>query len=136
MIRQWIKVAGRSGRIGLMLGLLVLITAHLSGAVHGTSFASPHMSALAVISEHDADDDASHAPPPDHKSGAHIDHVADRPRTALQDTAAEPDHESGSPAASPATMAPDICAAWCHLPQDSAAVQGSSTLALHCVWRQ
>lgn len=130
-------IAGRSGRVGLLLGLLVLITAHLSGAVHGASFAGPHMSPVAVISEHGANSDGSDAPPGhDHKSGAHIDHTADRPRTASQDTPSEPGHDSGSPAASPAAKVSDAGGGWRYLPHDFAAVQGSSTLELHCVWRQ
>jgi|GEM_PF-6685133 len=137
VITHWIKVAGRSGRIGLMLGLLVLITAHLSGAVHGASFAGPHMSAVAVISGHGAAEDRSPAPPAhDHKYEAHIDHAADRPRTASQDTAAEPDHESGSTATSPATRVADVRGAWRNLTHASTPVQGGCTLALHCIRRQ
>jgi hypothetical protein len=122
-----------------MLGLLVLITAHLAGAVHGASFAGPHMSAVAAVSEHGAgDDDGSHMPDPghDHESEGHIDHAAARPRMAVQDTADEPHHEGISLITPEATRATDVLAACSHPPRASAGSDGSSTLALHCVWRQ
>lgn len=121
-----------------MLGLLVLIIAHLSGAVHGASFAGPDMSAVAALSQHDVDDDGSHSPRPehDHKSGGHIGHAVDRPRTAVQDVAAETDHAGGLPVLSPAANATDARAAWRHLVCPFAAPDSDSTLALHCVWRQ
>jgi hypothetical protein len=134
------KTAGRSGRVGLPLGLVVLIAAHLAGAVHGSSFAGPHLSVTAVAcSQGGAEaESGTLAPSPghEHKADGHIDHAADRPRAAVDDTADEPDHD-GIPLIPPAAPgSPAGHAAWQRPPGVPRSPDGRSTLTLHCVWRQ
>ncbi|MEV8547802.1 hypothetical protein [Streptomyces sp. NPDC051572] len=138
-LRSGARSGGRSCRVGLLLGLVVLIAAHLAGSVHGSSFAGPYMSIAATTCHHHADaHGGTMAPSPghDHRADGHIDHAADRPRAAADDTAAGPDHDALSPLppAPPGSPAGQIAL---HRPSGvSRPPGGPSTLALHCVWRQ
>ncbi|WP_330308433.1 MULTISPECIES: hypothetical protein [unclassified Streptomyces] len=139
-LRSGARKGGRSGRVGLLLGLVVLIATHLAGAVHGASFGGPHMSIVATACPHrDADSHGgTMAPSPghEHRTDGHIDHAADRPRAAADDAAADPDRDALSPIPSetPGSVAGQV--AWRRPPGVSRAPDGSSTLAFHCVWRQ
>ncbi|MEU3522707.1 hypothetical protein AB0E62_02315 [Streptomyces sp. NPDC038707] len=83
--------AGRLRRAALLVGLVLLITAHLTGSVHACSFAESGTSALSVrdvVRPADPADGAGPTGPPRHRHTAdgHLDHTADRPRAALDDT--------------------------------------------------
>lgn len=135
------RAVGRPGWLGLVLGLVVLITAHLAGTVHSSLFEGPHVSTVAAVcAHHGTDGDGRFAPHPghDHEADTHIDHAADRPRpVSADDTVLEPGFDGLAPIAA---VGGDGGAA----PRDPpAAVTGSSyssygrsTLVLHCVWRQ
>ncbi|ANP56811.1 hypothetical protein AVL59_26930 [Streptomyces griseochromogenes] len=129
----------RSGRAGLLLGLVLLVTAHLAGAVHVSAVAGPPVSVEAAeIARplHDAGRESEPAPEHQHRSGDHIDHAADRPRTAVDETIVEPGH--ADPADSPfgAVDGPPSPAVRCR-PSGPAAsgTDAPDTLALHCVRR-
>ncbi|MEU5083248.1 MULTISPECIES: hypothetical protein [Streptomyces] len=83
--------AGRSRRAALLIGLVLVIAAHLTGSVHACSFAGSGPSAVAAAEvAHPADtaDGTDPTGPPRHRHTAdgHLDHTADRPRAALDDT--------------------------------------------------
>ncbi|MDN3260238.1 hypothetical protein QWJ26_10535 [Streptomyces sp. CSDS2] len=83
--------AGRSRRAALLIGLVLVIAAHLTGSVHACSFAGSGPSAVAageVAQPADTADGANPTGPPRHRHTAdgHLDHTADRPRAALDDT--------------------------------------------------
>ncbi|WBO65686.1 hypothetical protein [Streptomyces camelliae] len=137
------KAVGRSGRVGLLLGLVVIIVVHLAGTVHGASFEESHLDAVqAVGAYHSADGGhgASDAPTPehDHKTGGHIDHAADRPRSvSADDVVVEP--AAAGPALIPAaTTGPFGTGATApgDPPGGKGSPDGRFTLALHCIWRQ
>jgi hypothetical protein len=78
-------------RAALLVGLVLLITAHLTGSVHACSFAESGPRALSapeVVHTADPADGADPTGPPRHRHTAdgHLDHTADRPRAALDDT--------------------------------------------------
>jgi hypothetical protein len=134
-VRIGTRVAGRPGRVGLVLGLVLLITTHLAGAVHGSSFEGPHVDVVAATCAQHSPDDGRFAPHPghDHEADAHIDHAADRPRTvSADDTVLEPGSDGMAPIPAIGTGGA--------APRDPPTVTGSSygrsTLVLHCVWRQ
>ncbi|MEU7409105.1 hypothetical protein AB0B40_07220 [Streptomyces sp. NPDC042638] len=83
---------GRLRRAALLVGLVLVVAAHLTGAVHACPFAGADPSAVVAGDvAHTADGaggTGSTAPPPGHRHGAdgHVDHTADRPRAALDDT--------------------------------------------------
>ncbi|NGO14563.1 hypothetical protein G5C60_44970 [Streptomyces sp. HC44] len=133
--------AGRSGRIGLLLGLVLLVTAHLAGVVHGASFSGPHVSTVAAAwaahGEHHEEKGDAVTPSPGHEHGAddHLDHAADRPRADLDDAVAELSHD-GLPNR-PGTADPAAGRAAGRPPWDVPDPPGGrSALSLHCVWRQ
>ncbi|MGW0285413.1 hypothetical protein ACWDXT_20195 [Streptomyces sp. NPDC003236] len=140
MIRSWVmrRASMRPHRLGLLLGLVLLVTAHLAGSVHADSYAGPLMPVEVAVSTQ-ATADAGHKgePVPAHQHGAagHIDHTADRPRTTGDETICEAGHAdpAGDPtASSDATPLPVRCR-----PPDIP-VRASScpvTLALYCLWR-
>ncbi|MFH9404143.1 hypothetical protein ACH4JS_30925 [Streptomyces sp. NPDC017638] len=83
--------AGRSRRAVLLIGLVLVIAAHLTGAAQACSFAGPGPAAApARAAAHPADTGRDTGPtgPPRHRHAAdgHPDHTADRPRAALDDT--------------------------------------------------
>ncbi|GHH27820.1 hypothetical protein [Streptomyces rubradiris] len=83
--------AGRSRRAALLIGLVLVIAAHLTGSVHACSFAGSGPSAVAageVVQPADTADGTDPTGPPRHRHAAdgHLDHTADRPRAALDDT--------------------------------------------------
>ncbi|MET9452133.1 hypothetical protein [Streptomyces cinerochromogenes] len=95
MIASWGSADGRPRRrrrAALLFGLVLVIAAHLSGAVHACSFAGPDPTA--AVARHvppvadDTGSGGSTTPPPQHRHAAdgHADHTADRPRPALDDT--------------------------------------------------
>ncbi|WP_189295635.1 hypothetical protein [Streptomyces cinerochromogenes] len=97
MIGSWGSADGRPGRrrrAALLVGLVLVIAAHLSGAVHACTFAGPDATAAVarhgapVVAEGGTDSGGSTVPPPPHRHAAdgHADHTADRPRPALDDT--------------------------------------------------
>jgi hypothetical protein len=129
----------RPGRVGLFLGLVLLITAHLAGTVHASSFTGPHMTVeAATIAQPQADAGRGHEPAPTHRhsSGGHIDHAADRPRTTADEAVAECD-QAGPPAGSSAAAGSAVMPTSWGRPVDTAAsaTGGSPAFALHCVWR-
>ncbi|MBX7555250.1 hypothetical protein K1Y78_46955 [Streptomyces sp. tea 10] len=139
MIGLWIRVraGGRSGHVGLLLGLVVIIVVHLSGTVHGASFEGPHLDAVEAVGAHHG---ASDAPTPehDHKAGGHIDHAADRPRSVSADDIVLEPGAGGlalipvgatGPFGTGATAPGDP-------PGSKGCPDGRYTLALHCIWRQ
>ncbi|CAL9282196.1 hypothetical protein [Streptomyces sp. SudanB182_2057] len=89
--------AGRSRRAALLIGLVLVIAAHLTGSVHACSFAgvgpSP-VAALEVVHPADTADGTAPTGPPRHRHTAdgHLDHTADRPRAALDDTGPDGGH--------------------------------------------
>ncbi|MGW3497964.1 hypothetical protein [Streptomyces sp. NPDC001020] len=140
-LRGW---ASRRGcvavRVGLLLGLVVFVTAHLAGTVHCSAFAGPHVGGIVDCSQLDADDDRDGpARPPghEHKADGHSDHVVDRPRAACDDAVAEPDHDVPSPVPVAAAVGPLARPGTrCGAAGTARAPDGPSTLALHCVRRQ
>jgi len=137
-VRSGVRAVGRPGWLGLVVGLVVLITAHLAGTVHSSLYEGPHVSPVAAVCvHHGADGDGRFAPDPghDHEADTHIDHAADRPRTvSADDTVLEPGFDGLVPT-------PAVGGGGAATPRDPpAAVTGSSdgrsTLVLHCVWRQ
>ncbi|MFF8727027.1 hypothetical protein ACF073_11110 [Streptomyces sp. NPDC015171] len=132
--------AGRSRRAALLLGLVLVIAAHLTGAVHACSSAGPDPSpVLAQPVPHlaDATDGrGSTAPPPGHRHAAdgHGAHTADRPRAALDDTV--PDggaHQPPPPAVTGDRLAHP---AWHRRFSRSPSCRSGSSLVLSCVLRQ
>lgn len=129
----------RPGRVGLFLGLVLLITAHLAGAVHASSFTGPPATVEAAAeAQPPADTGHDHEPAPAHRhsAGGHIDHAADRPRTTADEAVAEcgqADPAAGSSGSAGFALMPAI---W-RRPSDTADSRTDSTrtLALHCVWR-
>ncbi|MFF7093106.1 hypothetical protein ACFY9A_12010 [Streptomyces rubradiris] len=94
--------AGRSRRAALLIGLVLVIAAHLAGSVHACSFAGTVPSAMAAPeATHPADTADGTAPtgPPRHRHTAdgHLDHTADRPRAALDDTGLDGDQHPPAP---------------------------------------
>ncbi|GHE12762.1 hypothetical protein GCM10010339_77440 [Streptomyces alanosinicus] len=129
----------RPGRVGLFLGLVLLVTAHLTGAVHAASFAGSHLT-VEVTARAQLPADAGHedepAPAHQHRAGDHIDHAADRPRTAADETVTEPGHTDPADGPSgPAGVIP-LPGVRCR-PSATPVSTGDApgTLALHCVWR-
>ncbi|MFI0805788.1 hypothetical protein [Streptomyces echinatus] len=95
MIGSWVGCggsAGRSRRAALLVGLVLVIAAHLTGAVHACSFAgadpSPVVAQDVPRTADAAGEPGPQAPHPGHRHAAdgHLDHTADRPRAALDDT--------------------------------------------------
>uniref|UniRef100_UPI0015F08EC4 hypothetical protein n=1 Tax=Streptomyces sp. WELS2 TaxID=2749435 RepID=UPI0015F08EC4 len=85
------RSAGRSRHAALLIGLVLVIAAHLAGSVHACSFAGRGPSAVAAReAAHPAGtaDGTDPTGPPRHRHTAdgHLDHTADRPRAALDDT--------------------------------------------------
>ncbi|MFG2524916.1 hypothetical protein [Streptomyces sp. NPDC048527] len=72
----------RWGRTALLVGLVVLLAAHLAGTAHASAFAGPHVEPLVVAcSHHDAQGAAKTVVPRpghDHSADGHIDHGVDR----------------------------------------------------------
>ncbi|MBQ0984682.1 hypothetical protein KBZ10_09165 [Streptomyces sp. F63] len=143
--------AGRRGRIGLLLGLVVLIAAHLAGHVHGPAFTGPHAPAGASSSAHPTARDI--VPSPEHGPGhehehphadEHVDHAVDRPRAVVRPyavTAYGPDTSGLSSSLSWLSAADPQRSAVTGMVFEGArggarAPDGRSALALHCVWRQ
>ncbi|MFF5858118.1 hypothetical protein ACFY8B_21220 [Streptomyces sp. NPDC012751] len=99
--------AGRSRRAALLVGLVLVIATHLTGAVHACSYAgadpTPVVAQDLPRAAYGADDAGPAAPPPHHRhaAGGHLDHTADRPRAALDDSG--PGDEVHQPVLSAAT---------------------------------
>ena len=92
------RAAGRSGRIGLLLGLVVIVAAHLTGTVHGSPFEGSPVSAVVTVGAQHRADGGPLAPAPWHepKAEGHADHTADRPRTvSVGDTVLGPGLDPG-----------------------------------------
>ncbi|MDR3081557.1 MAG: hypothetical protein LBV60_11635 [Streptomyces sp.] len=129
-------------RVWLLLGLVVLVTAHLAGTVHCSAFAGPHVGGIVDCSQLDpldTDDDHDRpARPPGHEHTAdgHGDHMVDRPRAVCDDAIAEPEHDVPSPvpvtAASGPLARPGIR---CGAGGIARAPDGPSILTLNCVRR-
>ncbi|AEY93645.1 hypothetical protein SHJG_8380 [Streptomyces hygroscopicus subsp. jinggangensis 5008] len=142
MIMSWGSgggCAGRSRRAALLVGLVLVIAAHLSGAAHACSFAGPDPSALVtqdVRQVADGADETGSNGPPQHRHAAdgHVDHTADRPRAALDDTAL--DGETHQPLLPAGLRGPLAHTARCRPPGVSPSCAHSSSLALVRVLRQ
>ncbi|MEV6594147.1 hypothetical protein [Streptomyces acidicola] len=137
-VRKVRRASMRPSRVVLFLGLVFLITAHLAGAVHAASFAGPHVTVEVATTAHPLHDTwhaSDPAPAHQHRAGDHIDHAADRPRTAAAETIAAPGHADPADSPSGSVDATPMPAVWCR-PSDTAAPTTDSpgTLALHCVW--
>jgi hypothetical protein len=76
--------SGRPARVTLLLGLVLLITAHLGGAVHGPAFEGPHTLVSAVgCPVHSKATGALPTDRHEHHGGGHddmLDHTVDRLR--------------------------------------------------------
>ncbi|MCN9244083.1 hypothetical protein NGF19_25440 [Streptomyces sp. RY43-2] len=131
---------GRAGRIGLLLGLVMLVTAHLAGSIHAASFGGPHSASADVDRSRPATADADHgfnpAPGHDHKADGHIDHAVDRPRDTVDGAVSEPGHDTPDTAPPTTARAEAAHAAWTLPPRLFPVPDGRATLALHCVLRQ
>ncbi|PWI12297.1 hypothetical protein DIZ27_01510 [Streptomyces sp. NWU339] len=145
-------IPGRAGHVGPLLGLVLLIVAHLAGTVHGSSYDGPHLAVgiEAAASthpeagighgrgpvlghDHESDD---HAPAHHHEADDHIEHAADRPRASADATVVLGSGHSGADVAPPPVAgATAAYAAWAGPPQAARASDSRGTLALHCVWR-
>jgi hypothetical protein len=79
---------GRSRRAALLVGLVLVLAAHLTGAVHACPFAGADPSAVVAHAADGVGGPGPTAPPPGHRHAAdgHADHTADRPRAALDGT--------------------------------------------------
>ncbi|WP_051370653.1 hypothetical protein [Streptomyces sp. 142MFCol3.1] len=125
-----------AGRLWLLLGVVLIVVAHLAGAVHGAALAGTH-TAFPVISHADGAeytaDGIKPSPGHDHTADGHVDHVADRPRTG--EIGPGPGHDG--PDTPPATaVAPGAAhAPGGGPPRPLAAADRRGIRALHCVWR-
>ncbi|MET8772343.1 hypothetical protein [Streptomyces sp. NPDC004658] len=136
--------AGRCRRAALLIGLVLVIAAHLTGAVHACSFAGPDPSALvpsALVTQDvrqvaDGADVTGSDGPPQHRHAAdgHADHTADRPRAALDDTAL--DDETHQPLLPAGFRGHVTHTAGRRPPGAAPSCAGSTSLALVCVLRQ
>ncbi|MFE5602606.1 hypothetical protein ACFQ8O_25870 [Streptomyces coelicoflavus] len=132
------RASARPGHFGLLLGLVLLITAHLAGATHTSAFAGPHVVVeVTACFQPAADADHGLEPVPGHHHHAdtHIDHAVDRPRTDVDDAVVG--HSGGA-----ADGLPDDAGAALAPPSKQGravaverGVDGHGILALHCVWR-
>ncbi|MFD4476657.1 hypothetical protein ACFWPU_11160 [Streptomyces sp. NPDC058471] len=145
VIRLWIGEVptGRAGRIALLFGLVLLITAHLSGGVHSATFAGPHavVGAAACSGLEDETElpgiaGGEHRPGHDHHADSHFDHTVDRPRVGSGDTAAAPLDDPGT--LQPAAGATAFSFACPGGPRNRAPCvpSGRAALVLNCTWRQ
>ncbi|WP_427919108.1 hypothetical protein [Streptomyces sp. cg40] len=141
-LRGATRAAERVSRVGSLLGLVLLITAHLSGHTHTAAFDGSHLNVPAVMCAQDTTVDLGEsltgAPVHHHHSDGHIDHASDRPRggTSADDGSTTGGHGRGGPALIP-VAASDLARAGA--PRDPPTVlspYGRSALALHCVRRQ
>ncbi|MGW5677725.1 hypothetical protein ACWEV4_22005 [Streptomyces sp. NPDC003860] len=124
--------AGRPpGRLVLLVGLVVLVVAHLAGAVHRSGTTGPHLVVAAAPCHHEA----AGAFAPGHEGddgGEHIDHGVDRPRAQDADAPAQGAMEQPqSDAALDRVVHCGPCRA-----APSEAVDGRTRLVRHCVLRQ
>jgi hypothetical protein len=135
------STAVRAGRVGLLLGLVVLIAAHLAGTVHGSAFAGPHADVGVAACAYSGTNDSEPSPEHEHHVDDHIDHVVDRPRASVHHAVTEQGHDGAWPFSS------SLSAGDAQPPAVTGAVSGGrrggfraldgrSALALHCVWRQ
>ncbi|MFF8997700.1 hypothetical protein ACF1GW_00835 [Streptomyces achromogenes] len=131
--------ARRLRRAALLIGLVLVIAAHLTGSVHACSFAGSGPGAGAareVAHPADTADGTDPTGPPRHRHPAdgHLDHTADRPRAALDDTGLDGEqHPPALPAAPRGRRThPGRCGPP-GLPRDHA---GGPSLAVICVLRQ
>jgi hypothetical protein len=125
----------------LLIGLVLLVAAHLLGALHGPGFTASHASLPGVACSHPASVGSSHveaAPGPGHehqqRGNGEIEHAVDRLRApADQAPAVAEAAESFSYEAAVSTLPSGLAErpGNSHSPPD-----GRSTLVLHCVWRQ
>ncbi|MEU9606513.1 hypothetical protein [Streptomyces sp. NPDC048057] len=119
------------GRLVLLVGLAVLVVAHLAGAVHRSGTTGPHFTVAGAPCHHEA----AGASAPGHEGddgGEHIDHGVDRPRAQDADAPAQD-----------VTALPQPDAALDHVvrcgpcrPAPSEAADGRTRLVRHCVLRQ
>ncbi|MEU5974920.1 hypothetical protein [Streptomyces sp. NPDC047315] len=120
-------LAGRSrGRLVLLVGLAVLVVAHLAGAVHRSGSTGPHLTVAAAPCHHEA----AGASAPAHEGddgGEHIDHGFDRPRAADADAATAPQPD--------AAIEP-VARRGPYRPAPFRGADGRTTLVRHCVLRQ
>ncbi|WP_212913677.1 hypothetical protein [Streptomyces sp. TS71-3] len=139
MIGVWARPAAtrRSGRGALVLGLVLLIAAHIGGAHHHATFDEPFTVVVACTPQEDGDHatgSVEHGPWHRHTAGAHVDHSMDRPR-ARDDAPATGGALAGH--ALPGPWNPGAVAPADRRPRDvTESPPGRSVLALNCVWRQ
>ncbi|MFD4605427.1 hypothetical protein ACFWPQ_46380 [Streptomyces sp. NPDC058464] len=135
------RVTERPGRVGPLLGLVLLITLHLTGHAHAASCDGSDLNLPTVTcAQHEADAGSGKtfagAPEHRHHAGLHIDHAVDRPRGVSAD---RPDSAPapGAVALVPVTVPDSVpVGASGDPPLDPHSLYGSSARALHCVWRQ
>ncbi|MEW2516415.1 hypothetical protein [Streptomyces sp. NPDC046870] len=139
---SWGSGGGRAVRLrraALLIGLVLVTAAHLTGTVHACSFAGPDPSALVaqdVRQVADGADEPGSNGPPQHRHAAdgHVDHTADRPRAALDDTALDDEaHQPLLPAGLGAPVTHTVRRGPPGVPPSCA---HGSPLALVCVLRQ
>ncbi|WP_030740956.1 hypothetical protein [Streptomyces sp. NRRL S-31] len=143
MIGSWGSGGGRgrgSRRAALLVGLVLVIAAHLTGAVHACSYAgfdpTPVVAQDLPRAVDGADGAGPAAPPPHHRhaAGGHSDHTADRPRAALDDGG--PDGEAHQPVPSAAAGGRHARTGWRSPPGTSRPRSNGSARALVGVLRQ
>ncbi|MCF3130440.1 hypothetical protein [Streptomyces olivochromogenes] len=141
MSRVWMvrRASMRPGRVGFFLGLVLLIAAHLAGAVHASSFTGPHVAVeTAAVPRPPAETGHDHEPAPEHRhsSGGHIDHAADRPRTTAGEAVTESDQAEPAAGSSGSADGALMLAVRCRRSDTAVPTSDSPRiLALHCVWR-
>ncbi|WP_169790925.1 hypothetical protein [Streptomyces pathocidini] len=133
----------RPVRALLALGLVLLVGAHLVGALHGPGFtgAHPRTALPAVCGGQAADptepapgDERGPGPQRDHADGHDVPHAVDRLRGPAGAPVSSPDNAVALPFAPTAPAAP---ADRPDRPRGAPSrTAGRASLALHCVWRQ
>ncbi|MGW2722664.1 hypothetical protein [Streptomyces sp. NPDC001492] len=143
MIESWVSrggSAGRSRRAGLLIGLIVVIAAHLTGSAHACSFAGADVSAVATHEVRQAADEGDDPgsttplPGPHHAADGHVDHAADRPRADF--AVAGPGGDAAGPPLPAVSRGHFVHAGWRSPPGVSRSCDSGSALALLCVLRQ
>jgi hypothetical protein len=124
-----------------MIGLVVLVIAHLAGTVHAATPAGSHLDVTITACSHEVQQPLHHAAAPHpahhHPTGdGHVDHLADRPRVTGPDGPVAP-----GPDALPLTLLPPaVTLGLSHLGRDPVdrprAPHSAAARSLLCVWRQ
>ncbi|MEV3855099.1 hypothetical protein AB0J38_12325 [Streptomyces sp. NPDC050095] len=135
--------SGRWGRLASVIGLVVLVIAHLAGTVHASTPAGSHLDVTVTACGHEAQQQpsphrvAGPLPAHHHSSGdGHAEHLADRPRATGPDGPSVP----GPDAPPPVPVAPAAVPGSRHLLlpglDPPRAAHPAAARSLLGVWRQ